>query len=427
MGNAKNINEIFGRNPVVMSQPDPSWPLASELVGIEIETEDLKGDPDLARPEWTIHKDDSLRNGTEFVLATPLGGKQLTAAITKFFNSGFKYNMSERTSVHVHVNASDNMTVDQFRNMFIIMYLIEPAIFRWADENRKWCGYCSPLTDLEPERIAGILAEQNDNNKALYKAVGGGPTSGRVDPDRYYGFNIKAFARHGTVEFRYFPCTKAEQNVVDWVKFAMCVKRAAMKAPEPDDFLRSISTRALLENFIDASFPEADLNQIIRDRLDFDDATGRVHELLNILLLTVKAITLGSRYAERSQGFAKLLNRKFPSVAKAAESIGEEAPKDSAAAALKGYLDPESGSRSPFSWAGVAGNAVGQTVPSAVSRDYETMKKFYDVYRFSSGDSAARMALSYAKKLRDLESRYPALTLPAAPGPNRAARRAANR
>lgn len=430
MGNAKNINEIFGREQVVMSQPDSSWPLPSELVGIEIETEDFNGDALAVRPEWTTHKDASLRNGTEFVLAAPLGGKQLTTAISKFFNSGYLYNMSERTSVHVHVNASDNMTVDQFRNMFVIMYLIEPAVFRWADENRKWCGYCSPLTDMEPERIAGVLAEQGDADRALYKAVGGGPQKeGRVDPDRYYGFNIKAFARHGTVEFRYFPCTKSESDVLAWTKFVMCVKRAAVKAPEPADFLRSLSTRALLENFIDEAFPEGGLNQIIRDRLDFDDAAGRVHELLNILLLSVRSIQRGGIYAERSQGFAKLLNSKFPKVAKAAEGMGVEVPPQSAAGAVKRYLDIEADGGSVFDWNDAARAAQAAPVPDVIIATYKNHKSRYERYRGEPDRRYQEAATQELQSMTDLARRYP--TLPALvaaqeAGPNRRARRAAN-
>lgn len=416
MGNAKNINEIFGRNAVVMSQPDGSWPLASELIGIEIETEDFRGDELATRPEWVTHQDGSLRNGTEFVLASPLGGKQLTAAISKFFNSGYKYNMSERTSVHVHVNASDNMTVDQFRNMFIIMYLIEPAIFRWADENRKWCGYCSPLTDLEPERIAGILAEQDDNNKALYKAVGGGPQrTDRVDPDRYYGFNIKAYARHGTVEFRYFPCTKEEKMVVDWVKFAMCVKRAAVAAPEPQDFLRSLSTRTLLEAFIDNAFPEAGLNQVIRDRLDWDDAAGRVHELLNILLLKVDSIRRAGIYAQRSQGFSKLLSAKFPRVAATAPEIGADAQVKSAAGLLRKYLDDAAAAPAEFDWDNAVAVAASAPVPESVIREYNRQQDRIRQYSRELGEPYETAVRSSRTVVADLERRYPGIRAAAQP------------
>src|SRR4051812_4055593 len=130
--NARSLNEMFGRRAITVAEPDAAWPLASELVGIEIEVEDLEGDPTVVFPQWTVHADQSLRNGTEFVTSGPVGGKQLTTTLDKFFNAKFRYTMSPRTSVHIHVNASDNMTVDQFRNLFVIMYLIEPAVFRWA-------------------------------------------------------------------------------------------------------------------------------------------------------------------------------------------------------------------------------------------------------------------------------------------------------
>lgn len=332
MANKKNINDIFGRKAVVMSSPDDTWPLPAELVGIEIEVEDFEGNMDRTRPAWTVVNDGSLRNGLEFVLAAPLGGKQLTAAIQSFFNSGYRYNISERTSVHIHINASDNMTVDQFRNMFVLMYVLEPSVFRWADENRKWCGYCSPLTDLEPERLAGLLCEQRNGDTYFVKAV-----KGSKHHDRYYGFNIMAYPKHGTVEFRYFPCTKSEQALVEWVKFVMYVKKAAMVQEDPAALLTRLNTRDKLAAFLEANLGE--IGPILSGLLDWDDAVGRVVELQNILLLSNEAIKRGGVYTERSKGFLKLIATTFPGINAQGDVNLEGGAIPSASEALREYLE----------------------------------------------------------------------------------------
>lgn len=304
--NSRLMTDVFGKRAVNTAEPDGAWPLASELVGIEIEVENLKGDSGAAYPEWTIHEDHSLRNGVEFVTSGPVGGKLLSKTIHKFFACGFKYDMSPRTSVHIHVNASDaQMTMDQFRNLFVIMYLIEPAVFRWADENRKWCGYCSPLTDLDPYRIVSILTEDKSEQRFAQAVRGNG------NQDRYYGLNVAAFHKHGTLEFRYFPCTDSEAQLTEWVKFVLHVKAAGRRYDAPADLLNRLRSRADVQTFLEENF--GTVARHLSGGLDFDDCLGRVQELLGMLDLTPEQVKAGESYkTHRSKGFSKFLAQTFP-------------------------------------------------------------------------------------------------------------------
>lgn len=301
--NTRSINKPFNKRAVTAPIADSAWPLPNEFVGVEIEVEDLSGDATRTFPEWGTHSDGSLRNGIEFVLSGPTAGRGLTAAIDKFFDAGLTYSMSERTSIHIHINASDNMTFDQFRNMFVLMYLIEPAVFRWADENRKWCGYCSPLTDLDPSRLVPILTDNSEDASQFVRAVQGGGNS-----DRYYGYNMAAFARHGTVEFRYFPCTNDKQRVIEWIKFVMLTKRTAVNATDPEAILSACATASGLEGFITSNFGEV-AEYIIRN-LDFNDAILRVKNLLALFSVAPNAERTGYR-SSNSKGVSKLLETKF--------------------------------------------------------------------------------------------------------------------
>lgn len=277
MANNKSLNTIFGRSAVVSSRPDDSWPLASDFVGIEIEVENYDGDYIALMPEWVQHADHSLRNGVEFVTSSPMGGVQLTNALNKFFDANHSYDMSPRTSIHIHVNASDNMSVEQFRNMLVLMYVIEPAVFRWADENRKWCGYCAPMTDITPSRFVTILNE-NDSDVALVKAIRG--ENGR---DRYFGFNVSAYAKHGTVEFRYFPCSDDKETVIKWIKFVMYTKKAALSYDTVPNMLAAMEGDMQLQSFIQTHFP--DVSDRVMNNLDTLDAQSRVRDLLSSVLV----------------------------------------------------------------------------------------------------------------------------------------------
>lgn len=311
--NTKMINDVFGRKPIVTHDPDTFWPLPSELIGVEIEVEDLDRQGNVA-PYWTQHQDGSLRNGVEFVLAGPTGGRQLTEAINTFFDAGMNYSISPRTSVHIHINASDNMTVDQFRNMFTIMYLFEPAVFRWADENRKWCGYCSPLTDLTPSRIINILNDSRDETRFISAVRGDG------NSDRYYGFNVAAYHRHGTVEFRYFPCTTDRTKVIEWIKFCMCVKKAARRHGSPEDILALLQTRDGVQNFLTEWF--GDIGPTLIRHLDMEDCLGRVKDMGTMVNVAPESLRNPEAYhrSVRSRGFNRYVTRTFPNAPVAADS-----------------------------------------------------------------------------------------------------------
>lgn len=304
--NNKMIHEVFGRKPISSFDPDNSWPLARELIGVEIEIEDCRGATPLSY--WSTHSDGSLRNGIEYVLAGPTGGRQLTEAIDQFFGAGLRYSTGPRTSIHIHLNASDNMTIDQFRNMFTIMYLIEPAVFRWADENRKWCGYCSPLTDLSPYRIINILNDDPRDASRFVHAVQGDGNS-----DRYYGFNVAAYARHGTVEFRYFPCTTDRQKVFEWIKFCMYVKKTAKAFGSPEDILGALSNESALTAFINEYFGEVASH--IGRNLDYDDCLGRVKDMGALINVAPGSLRSQDTYyrSVRSKGMSRFLQKNFPS------------------------------------------------------------------------------------------------------------------
>lgn len=323
--NTKPLNQVFRRTPVMSARPDDTWPSPTELIGVEIEVENVRGNGHYAVLDsglWVTHHDGSLRNGIEYVFRGPLGGQELTSAINVFFDSGLTYDCTPRTSIHIHINGSDNMGIDDLRSLLLLMYVIEPAVFRWADDNRKHCGYCNPLTDLPPARLLGALFEAG-SEADLVNAVNTGSNS-----DRYYGFNMAALSRHGTLEFRYFPCVTDKQVVIDWIKFVMYAKKAAMDTPDVRTMLKHMQDSDALRQFLTVNFGSV-AGQLDRN-MDYEDAVGRARHLLAAVKTNPRALQQPSVRATtaRSRGFRNFLSRTFPDLSVTTQETAGLSPSD---------------------------------------------------------------------------------------------------
>ena len=110
--------------------------VSSSLVGVEFELEGMNrfrvDDPEFAA-YWKIVEDGSLRDGgKEFVLSRPFAGADLDKALSLFdkhvSKSGHDIKISDRTSVHVHIDVRD-LTFAQ-------LTIFETALFNMAGETR---------------------------------------------------------------------------------------------------------------------------------------------------------------------------------------------------------------------------------------------------------------------------------------------------
>lgn len=247
------------------------------LCGIEIELEDFRDRNaalDRLRNWWDEHQEGSLLNGREFVLHPPRNGEELDQGIDKFFDAGFKYTGGERTSVHVHTNMLDGTTVGQFRSMFVLTYLLEGAIYRIADENRKWAGYSCPLIDMGPSRLNKIL---NGQTAGVFHSG----LVGKAHEEKYYGFNCVSLNKHGTMEFRYFPCTDDKKVMYQWLNLCLELKAASQLFNEPQALLALLGTQDDLIRYIRGAFPRS--AEDILGYLDRPDTMERVKVLTAVL------------------------------------------------------------------------------------------------------------------------------------------------
>ena len=211
------------------------WPMPDELMGIELEAEQVYCELSnvLNMAGWTIGRDGSLRNdGREFVLSHPLAGSSLTRAIHTLFamqksenRAPLQYVVNPRAGTHVHINWIDD-TVGAAAALIALMYIIEPLVYSWADEDRAWCSYCNPLSDIPASTVNRLLRMdgiEGDDDGWVLRSIDD------EELGRYHGLNIVALAKYGSFEFRYFPSTTSHADMVKWVKFVQLAKLCAIK------------------------------------------------------------------------------------------------------------------------------------------------------------------------------------------------------
>jgi hypothetical protein len=218
---------------MLIPQPGAEWPLAGQYIGVEIEIENYSNGQVrrlLAEsPFWENKEDHSLRSGTELVLAEPLMGTHLTQAINDFFRFVTSYTTGPRTSVHIHMNMrQDTDTMESLHNLCALYYIYEDAFFRLSDPQRKWCSYCHPFEDSPPEPLVAVL--RSESIETVSRLLN--DTSSNAS--RYYGLNLYALMRYGTIEFRHMPGLSDMGRLIRWIHLLMELKKAATELAERD-------------------------------------------------------------------------------------------------------------------------------------------------------------------------------------------------
>lgn len=207
--------------------PSTRLPLPKCNVGVEVETEGVKGrlPPDMAE-FWDQKQDESLRgNAAEYVLREPLFGEDLITALKRICSFGLnnKLQCNYRTSLHVHLDARD-LTFDAFQALCCLYACVEEALFAWVGDKREESIFCLPWYSAEGdiESIRSLFIEStNLKNQA-----------GRLG--RYSGLNLNSLSKFGSIEFRHLRTTYDFQRIFDWVCICQHLKRYAVQLASSD-------------------------------------------------------------------------------------------------------------------------------------------------------------------------------------------------
>jgi len=182
-------------------------------VGIEIEIEGkrLPGVSCEPPPEpWLYKPDHSLRgaeNG-EYVLSKAIDFTEVPQALSKLWDvfeaCKTKFDDSNRTSVHIHLNCQ-RWHLNRLASFAAINFILEEVLTEWCGEHRVGNLFCLRTKDAE-----AIVTW-------LKKFVQMDGTSEIPDGLHYAGFNVNALQKFGSVEIRTLRGVSNPNVIQDWV------------------------------------------------------------------------------------------------------------------------------------------------------------------------------------------------------------------
>lgn len=206
------------------------------LIGLEIEVE---GKALFTAPfkYWVCHNDGSLRETDghppqEYVLKEPLSYDEVTNALRylegKLKEAGSSVVLSNRTSVHVHINCQD-MTLKELY-CYVLFYLIfEEVLVDWAGPERAGNLFCLRAKDSQYyiEMLESVL------KKGSFK-------DWREDV-RYAACNVASIPKFGSLEFRALRGTVDINLIQTWIKILLVLKDKAAEYESPIDIVEDFN------------------------------------------------------------------------------------------------------------------------------------------------------------------------------------------
>jgi hypothetical protein len=205
------IKDTFELTPVVPWKTSKAKPLDCPaphlLYGLEVELENCVYPEEMVISGMTRTDDGSLRNcGQEFILK-PMTYSNVAQVLGSFWgrNNINSIHVSERCSVHVHVNCQD-LTFDQLAPILLLYQVMEPLFFTWVGDERDKNIFCVPWS--ETLITANSLATVRTSFRDWYK---------------YTALNLRPLHDQGTIEFRHLGGQKDFTRILTWMCFIGCL------------------------------------------------------------------------------------------------------------------------------------------------------------------------------------------------------------
>lgn len=231
----KTLGQSYPFNPLVMREKvvsDKLKDIEAELpivdnttyVGIEIEIEDIYHlqNVENLKPIWTHKEDGSLRNnGMEFV-SNPVKGSNIQKALEQLYRYFDEYHrgcsFSERTGIHVHINARD-IKIPNLVTFISLYSILEECLFDFAGRHRAENLFCVPLNSTATLKEALKGKNKQQFGDWLYAIL--------HSSDKYSALNIKTLFTFGTFEFRHLDGTHDWKKIYTWIRLLLSIKKYA--------------------------------------------------------------------------------------------------------------------------------------------------------------------------------------------------------
>lgn len=218
-------------------------------VGLEIEVEgnmfpkdydgyDDYGDPipsdNIIPDRWRYVHDGSLRgeDNAEYIIARPTTFDEVPEAIddlwTMFKNYGSVLDESNRTSVHVHLNAQD-WHLNRVCAFFGLYFIVEDILTHWCGDHRVGNLFC-----LRAKDAPGIVSRL----KQFFKSEHGWVLN---DGLHYSGLNALALKKLGSIEIRTMRGVNDPETIKTWVAILERIYHISGEYPDPRDIVHGFS------------------------------------------------------------------------------------------------------------------------------------------------------------------------------------------
>ena len=271
------VVSMFGMVPNLKNVPnDTTFVLPNRLMGVEVEAEQ-RGDSSIpsqrALSLWAVKTDGSLLNGREYVLQRPMCGNVLAAAVHELYRAGV-FAAAATSSTHIHLDIRDeNVTGEVLQVLFALVYMLEPVLFGVGDASRKWGGYTHSIRDLPEGIVEAIIGDDGKFNASKFKVHA-------INTSRYYGFNLAAISKYGSIEFRYFPTAASAEQLIGWINLVQSFAAASEGIGGLAELVTKLSTREGYLSLLDEWF--APFKRTIIELVPYKEAKATLEEVTSV-------------------------------------------------------------------------------------------------------------------------------------------------
>ena len=216
-------------------------------IGIEIEVEGKSLPHQGSTPlPWVYHVDHSLRgedNG-EYVLHHPMNFDEVPAALKTlwgaFKTKKSKFDDSNRTSVHVHLNCQP-FFLNRLTSFIALWIICEVPLTEWCGEHRVGNLFCLRMIDA-PAAVRYIRDFiVTDGQSQIPEVL------------HYSGLNANALKKYGSIEIRTLRGCSDPTVILDWVEILQRLYNLSADYPDPRDVCTGLSSMgpiAFFENIL---------------------------------------------------------------------------------------------------------------------------------------------------------------------------------
>src|SRR6185312_6435929 len=241
-------------------------------IGIEIEVEGNKFpkheydgrnavNPEFIPSQWKYHKDGSLRgnDNAEYVFAKPLKFSEVNKAIDDLWDMfekyGSKLDDSNRTSVHVHLNAQ-KWHLNRICVFSAMYFSVEEILTEWCGDHRVGNLFC-----LRAKDAPGIISK-------IKRFLVQGSSLSISEGLHYAGLNVHSLCKFGSIEIRALRGCTDKSTILDWVDILQRLYENSGKYADPRTLLEGFTGEGPMAYFYMLLGNKA---QMIKDTITWDN------------------------------------------------------------------------------------------------------------------------------------------------------------